>query len=295
MPEPLVLVHGGAGLFDGERVELCTAGCERAAAEGLAKIKQGALEAVVSAVTVLEEDSNFNAGLGATLTRDGTVELDAAVMTGDLRFGAVGACPPVSSAVELAKAVMEDGEHLLLVGEGAAEFAKRHSVALLGAKDLIVARVRGAWQAERDRQGPEGEAPYRAGTVGAVALDASGALAAATSTGGILYKRKGRIGDTPLLGAGTYADADRRTAASATGEGEAIMRVLLCRQIADNVNSGMAIDEAVEAAMAILEAKTSGKAGVIAVSSDGSWHQARNTRYMPWAVALGDGSLKSGA
>lgn len=295
MARPLVLVHGGAGLFDGERVELCIAGCERAAAHGLASIDQGALEAVVRAVKVMEEDPNFNAGLGATLTRDGSVELDAAVMTGDLRFGAVGACPPVSSAVDLARAVMRDGEHLMLVGEGAAEFAVRNSIPLVGPDDLIVERVKAAWQAETDRSGPDAQAPYRAGTVGAVALDASGALAAATSTGGILYKRRGRIGDTPIPGAGTYADADRRTAASATGEGEAIMRVLLCRQIADNVSSGMAIDQAVEGAMALLEAKTSGKAGVIAVSSDGSWHQSRNTRYMPWAVALGDGSLGSGA
>lgn len=292
MPGPVVLVHGGAGLFDDERVQRCVEACVRAAKAGMDAIADGTLEAAVAAVKVLEQDPDLNAGLGATLTSEGTVELDAAVMTGDLRFGAVAACPPVASAVELARQVMLEGTHTLLAGHGAVALAKRSGVPLLGPDDLIVPRVRAAWEAEAHQRG---QTPYKAGTVGAVACDIEGGLAAATSTGGILFKLPGRVGDTPLPGGGTYADAERRTAASATGQGEAIMRVLLCREVADLVASGSEVADAVSGAMKTLENRTGGKAGVIAVTSDGSWSYSFNTKYMPWAAMGHDGSISSGA
>lgn len=292
MAGPVVLVHGGAGLFDDERVQRCIEACERAAKAGMDAIADGALEAVVAAVKVLEQDPDLNAGLGATLTSEGTVELDAAVMTGDLRFGAVAACPPVASAVELARQVMLEGSHTMLAAHGAVDLAKRAGVPLLGPEDLIVPRVRAAWEAEAEGRGLT---PYKAGTVGAVACDIEGGLAAATSTGGILFKLPGRVGDTPLPGGGTYADGERRTAASATGEGEAIMRVLLCREVADLVAGGSSIADAVNLAMKALEDRTGGKAGVIAAASDGSWSFSFNTKYMPWAAVEADGSVSSGA
>lgn len=271
----IVLVHGGAGRFEADRLPAAVSGCERAAAAGASALSEGALAAVVAAVRVLEEDPSFNAGLGSTLTREGTVELDAAVMTGDLKFGAVGACPPVASAIELALKVLELGEHSLLVGDGAAAFAREQGVALLGPEDLITQRARARW--EERRRGAE------PGTVGAVALDASGRLAAATSTGGMLMKRIGRVGDTPLVGAGTYADDEGGAAASATGVGEAIMRVLLCREAVEAVGRGLSPEEAGAKALALLVRRTEGRAGLIIVDRGGRTFKGRNTEAMPWA------------
>jgi beta-aspartyl-peptidase (threonine type) len=287
----VVAVHGGAGLFEPERLPECVAGCERAAAAGAASLNNGALAAAVAAVKVLEADPSFNAGLGSTLTRDGTVELDAAVMTGDLRFGGVAACPPVESAIELALRIYEQGEHCLLAGEGAAAFAEQVGVARLDPGALIVERV---WRKfEKARAAIDGEASP--GTVGAVALDSSGALAAATSTGGILGKRPGRVGDTPLIGAGTYADDEAGGAASATGRGESIMRSMLCRVAVEAIARGEPVAAAASWALSEMERRVGGIAGLILVDHSGDTHPARNTPAMPWASYRPSGENRSGS
>ncbi|HLF69829.1 MAG TPA: isoaspartyl peptidase/L-asparaginase [Actinomycetota bacterium] len=282
MATPRVVVHGGAGLMDRTRLDACLEGVEAAAKTGAESLGSGALAAAVAAVGSMEANPNFNAGLGATLTRQGSVELDAAVMTGDLRFGAVGACPPIPSAIELALRVYEDGEYSLLVGEGALNFAMESGIRPLGPEDLILDRVRAQLIAETARR-TNGQGISGAGTVGAVALDADGNLAAATSTGGILYKRVGRVGDTPMPGAGTYADAELGGAASATGHGESILKVLLSREVVARVaTSGPEI--ASKEAMLTFERRTQGLGGLIVIDRTGSFFAIHNTTHMPWAA-----------
>lgn len=280
MNGPVVVVHGGAGRWPDERLASGLEGTRRAAEAGAAALTDGALHAVVEAVKVLEEDPTFNAGRGSTLTRDGTVELDAAVMTGDLRFGAVAACPPVASAIEAALAVYRDGEHSLMAGDAAGEFARSAGVAPSGAEDLIVERALKALDEFRTKA-----APGPGGTVGAVAVDRSGKLAAATSTGGIIHKRRGRVGDTPLPGAGTYADAAFGVALSATGHGESILRVLLSREVAQRAGAGESLEEAAAGALRLMEDRVGGLAGLVAVDVHGRFHVHRNTPAMPWAAS----------
>jgi beta-aspartyl-peptidase (threonine type) len=288
--QAIVVVHGGAGTIEADRLEACVAGCEAAARAGLARMDDGALLGAVAAVRSLEADPAFNAGRGATLTRDGTVELDAAVMTGDLHFGAVAACPPVESAIELAFRIHEREHHRLLVGAGAAAFAEEVGIKLVEPEELIEDRIRAKWR----RAMASSESSSGGGTVGAVALDNSGTLAAATSTGGMLLKRSGRVGDTPIPGAGTYADEEAGAAASATGQGEAIMRALLCREAVSEVGSGSLVEDAAAAALKYLERRTGGKAGLIVVTRSGQFHQGKNTDHMPWAAAGGGSVLDSG-
>lgn len=292
LSKPRLVVHGGAGLIDESRLEAALEGCRHAAETGARVLGNGALAAVVAAVKDLESNPQFNAGFGATLTREATTELDAAVMTGDLRFGAIAACPPVPSAIELALAVLEDGEHSLLGGAGAADFAREVGIELLDADALQTPRVLQALDREIElRRG--GQRTEGAGTVGAVAVDASGGLAAATSTGGILYKRVGRIGDTPIIGAGTYADDEAGVALSATGHGESILKVMLCRMIAELLASGSSLSEACEAGIGRLGSRVGGKGGVIGIDSEGNGYAARNTAHMPWATA-DESSVESG-
>lgn len=252
-----IIVHGGAGLVAAERHDRLRAGVRAAAAVGNAVLDGGgsALDAVVAAVRVLEDDPEFNAGTGAALTRDGTVETDAAVMDGDTRrAGAVAAVPDLANPILLARAVLDAGEHVLLAGPAAWQFAGEVGIAPAPPGSLITARARQHLQdaVAREREG---------GTVGAVARDRSGGLAAATSTGGTVRKRPGRIGDSPIPGAGTWAD--RELAVSATGDGEAILRVALARTIAAYAATGLTAREAATAALAELQRFTGGTAGVI--------------------------------
>lgn len=284
---PVVVVHGGAGLKDESRLSGSIEGCRRAAVAGASHLGLGAVEAVVAAVRALEQDPLFNAGLGSTVTSEGTVELDAAVMTGDLAFGAVGACRPVASAVELALKVLERGEHAFLVGEGALSFAKESGIAVLVEDDLIVESVRKTYMARSG--GP------RTGTVGAVAVDDEGGLAAATSTGGVFLKQPGRIGDTPIPGGGTYADSESGAAGSATGLGESILRVLLTKEAVMRVGSGQDPATAGRAALDLLDRRAPGEAGLILLDARGRFFAGKNTRYMPWAACRPGESPSSGA
>ena len=261
----MIVVHGGAGQVAPERHARLREGVRAAAAAGHAILDAGgsALDAVVAAVRVLEDDPEFNAGTGSVLTRDGTVETDACVIDGSTqRAGAVAAVPDHGVPIALARAVLDAGEHVLLAGPAALRFAAEVGITAAAPGALITERARTrlsdhlARQAGREREG---------GTVGAVARDHVGRFAAATSTGGIVGKRSGRVGDTPLVGAGTWAD--RACAVSATGDGEAIIRVALARGIAWRLTSGMALRDATAAALAELRAITGGSAGVIAIDA----------------------------
>jgi beta-aspartyl-peptidase (threonine type) len=257
-----IIVHGGAGTISEDRHDRCRAGVRAGAEAGHAVLEAGgsALDAVVAAVRVLEDDPEFNAGTGSALTRDGTVETDASVMEGHTqRAGAVAAVPDLGNAVALARAVLDAGEHVILAGPAAWRFAQEVGIAPALPGALITERARQRLAAhQRDRSG---------GTVGAVARDRAGHFAAATSTGGIVGKRAGRVGDSPIPGAGTWADA--RCAISATGDGEAILRTALSRSIAARVAAGTPLDAAVRESLAELAALTGGSAGAIAIDARG--------------------------
>jgi len=281
---PIVVVHGGAGDVPEERRPKHVEGCRRAAAEGLAVLTGGGgpLAAAECAVEVMEDDPLFNAGTGGSLTSAGTLELDASVMDGaTLGFGGVCALPPFPTPIRIAHAVWEDGRHALYAAEGAAAFARERGFEPVDPETMITDRAR-----ERLRlhlAGRVGEG-WAGGTVGAVACDAGGRVAAATSTGGTVGKRPGRVGDTPIPGAGTYAE-NGAGACSATGIGETIMRGCLARAVVDLMRDGMAADQAARRAIEVFGRRVDGSGGVVVVDCRGRPGMSFNTRTMSHAVA----------
>jgi L-asparaginase / beta-aspartyl-peptidase len=294
-PPAIILVHGGAGDLgaddpassgglDAPRLDGVRRAC--AAAQAVLAAGGSALEAVEVAVRTLEDDPTFNAGTGATLTAAGEVELDASIMDGEtLRCGAVAIVKDVRNPVSLARAVMERSEHVFLAGAGASAFARDAGIPAHDNALLVTPRQRARWEAARRGGEANGH-----GTVGAVARDARGHLAAATSTGGMAMKRPGRIGDSPVIGAGTYAD-DALAAVSCTGHGERILRLTLARQAADLVGRGRSAMEAAREAVAILSRRAGGQAGLIVVGPDGGVGFAHDTPVMSRAWAIGDGPV----
>ncbi|MGB9890878.1 MAG: isoaspartyl peptidase/L-asparaginase, partial [Anaerolineae bacterium] len=271
-PKPVIVVHGGAWKIPEEEHEPHIKGCCQAAIAGWEVLRAGgsALDAVERAVRLLEDDPTFDAGRGSCLNAVGEVELDAIIMDGrTLRLGAVAAVRRVRNPVSLARLVMEVGPHHFLVGPGAEEFARQHGMELIPPEELVVERERARWEAWR-----AGEGLYAAelfsptGTVGAVALDREGHLAAATSTGGKPGKWPGRVGDSPLVGCGGYAD-DRSAAASATGDGEALMRILATGAVCARVAEGESPQEAAEGVLALLAERTGGCGGLIVLDPRG--------------------------
>ena len=274
-----IIVHGGAGEIDAASVAARLAGCRAAAETGYAVLKKNgrALDAVQAAVVELENNPLFNAGTGSTLNRDGKVETDAAMMDGaTLKAGAVAAVSGIRNPVKLARKVMEASNHILLTGEGAYQFAEQHSIETCDPEALVVPAQRTHWDKEH-------------GTVGAVALDAHGQLAAATSTGGVFDKLPGRVGDTPLIGCGTYAN--EHAAASCTGLGEDIMRVTLARHATYLVEQGLEAATAAHHAIAYFSGKTRGEAGLILVERGGRIGFARNSTNMPVCAMTSDAGL----
>jgi beta-aspartyl-peptidase (threonine type) len=275
---PALIVHGGAGLIPPERHAIAEQGCLDAARIGLEVLAAGgtALDAVQAAVRALEDNPEYNAGTGSVLTRDGTVECDASIMDGATgRIGAVAAVPDLGEAIALARAVLEDGEHVLLAGPAAWTFGRERGFAPAAPGALITERARARLQSK--------------GTVGAVAIDAAGHVAAATSTGGISGKRPGRVGDSPLPGCGTWAD-DAGGAASATGDGEAIIRVTLTRLLVDRMVGGASAADAARDAIADLVTRTGGTAGVICVDRAGRLGAFHATETM----SVGAGTVEGG-
>ena len=280
-------VHGGAWDISPELQPAHRSGCEKALGSGWQILCEGgpAIAAAVTAVRLMEEDPTFDAGVGSFLNRDGEVELDAAVMDGrDLSVGAVAALRGVRNPVLLAEEVRLQGEHVLMVGEGALRLAIELKLPICDPSDLIVARERERWQ--RRRRG-EFAGDLFGGTVGAIARDLDGHLAVATSTGGNLFKRPGRVGDTPLIGCGFYAD-DRVGAALCTGHGEAIARLVLAKQAIDFL-SMLPVAEAAAAALQMLRARLDGRAGILLMDKQGRVSWCHSTPRM--AVAVRDSGM----
>ena len=284
----VILVHGGAGRSDNDPGRLD--GCKRAAAVGSALLGSGgsALDAVQAAVRVLEDDPLFNAGTGACLTEDGLIELDAAVMEGSsLRAGGVCALPPFKNPIDIARAVLEEGRHVLYAGEGAAEFARAAGFQQTTAALMTTENARRKW--EQLRKGRLEPDAVPTGTVGAVARDAHGVCAAATSTGGILGKKRGRVGDTPVVGAGTFAD-DEAGAASATGHGEGILRACLGKSAIDAMRAGLDPEQAARQSIDRLSGRLASTGGIILVDRRGRIGWARSTFSMAWAAHWQNGA-----
>ena len=276
---PAIIVHGGAGPIKDDSLPARLAGCKDAALAGWQILTQGgnALDAVEAAVVALEDNPLFNAGTGSTLNSLGKVEMDAAIMEGTtLRAGAVAAVSGIKNPIKLARRVMEDGRHLLLAGEGALSFAREVGFPECAPEFLIVDSERRRWESKH-------------GTVGCVAFDRTGCLAVATSTGGIFNKLPGRVGDSPLIGCGTYADDGG--AVSCTGYGEAIMRVVMAKTTVDLLKGGAEPHSAASQALDLLVAKTGSTAGLILIDRNGNVGYARNAVHMPICAISGAGTI----
>lgn len=287
-----IVVHGGAWEIPDRLVEPYGRGVIAAAEMGHAVLREGgaALDAVETAVRALEDDPTYDAGFGAFLNRDGVVELDAGIMDGDtLRSGAVASVTGVRNPVSLARRVLEAGSDRLVVGPGAEALAIEVGIATVDPDVLASERARAYWSANRTRDSRAIFEPHPRGTVGAVALDAEGRIAAATSTGGLPGKRRGRVGDSPLVGSGFFADS-LAGGASATGYGEAIMTVGLSRAVVDLVRAGEGVEPAARAGVALLaDERVAGVGGVILLDRFGNATAAFNTSRMAraWIDAAG--------
>ncbi|MGZ2412476.1 L-asparaginase / beta-aspartyl-peptidase [Sphingomonas sp. F9_3S_D5_B_2] len=289
-----LVIHGGAGSMRRDRLapeaeQAARAGLEQALAAGAAILEQreAAIDAVEAAVRVLEEHASFNAGRGSVLTADGAIELDAAMMDGRTRrAGAVAGLRTTRAPISLARLLLDKGPHVFLSGAAADRFAA----------EARLEQVENNWfeTAERRRQldelsaGPGFDDEVKYGTVGAVAVDVDGHVAVATSTGGLTGKRWGRVGDSPLIGAGTYAD-DRSAAVSATGSGEYFIRAVAAHQLAERVRiGGQALQSALDDTLGDIRA-LGGTGGLIAVAPDGdaAWGFTTPAMYRGLADANG--------
>jgi beta-aspartyl-peptidase (threonine type) len=287
-----IAIHGGAGaipaeLFAREQGARYRASLSTVLDAGFAILERGgtSLDAVTCAVRALEDDPLFNAGHGAALTREGWAELDAAVMDGkDQRAGAVASVRHVKNPIDLARRVMEKSRHVLLVSVGAEEFALEEGIALMPnlyfrtdeRKQQLAAEQKGQRVSDLMPMGPAGTQ----GTVGAVALDQHGNLAAATSTGGMTNKRQGRVGDSPIIGAGTYAK-NGVCAVSATGHGEIFIRAVAAYHIASSVEyRSLSLEAAVRELIHSRIPQLGGNGGIIAIGARGEIVMDFNTEGM---------------
>jgi beta-aspartyl-peptidase (threonine type) len=278
---PSIIVHGGAGADPADGPRELREGVRAAVEAGWRILSDGGhgLDAVEAAVRVLEDHPRFNAGRGSVLTSDGRVEMDASIMNGDrLDAGAVAAVRRLRNPIALARRVLDDGRHVLLVGEGAQAFAHTSGLAECDEADLVTERQRRRWDAGR-AVAAGGDLK---GTVGAVALDRHGTAAAATSTGGLWGKHPGRVGDSALIGCGTYADSTLG-AVSCTGDGEAIIRTVLGRRTLDFLKDARDPDYAARVAVDLLVDEGRGAGGLIVVDWRGRTAFAHSTPFMPVA------------
>ena len=273
---PVIVLHGGAGTIRAEDRENYVAGLVRAREAGFAALREGAdaLEAVLIAVTMMEDNEEaFNAGTGGSPNREGVVECDAAVMAGwDRSVGAVAAVTNAKNPIRVANKVRLETPHVFLVGAGAERLVDEP----VDNRTLLTERTKAALSAWREKK----LAPTSSATVGAVARDGTGRLAAATSTGGVLGKWPGRVGDSPLIGAGTYADA--HIAVSCTGKGEAFTRAVTAKSLATRLHYEQALDSAVKATLEEVQT-LEGTGGLITVTADGRVCVGFNTPHMAYA------------
>jgi beta-aspartyl-peptidase (threonine type) len=299
--KPKIIVHGGAWKIAEETHADHIGGTHFAAETGWRVLAAGgsAIDAVEEAIAVMENDPTFDAGVGSVLNRAGGIEMDAIIMDGQtLAMGAVAAVRGITNPIRLARLIADDTDHSLLVGEGARRFAELKGMRLCAEAELTVPR-----EIERFRQlqqrpdyhladGFTPDRPGPQGTVGAAAIDANGNVAAATSTGGAAYKMPGRVGDSPLVGAGAYAD-NQTGAASCTGHGESIMRVVLAKTATDAIARGMSAQQAADFAIHTMYERVGGYGGIILVDYRGELAFAYNTPHMAAAWVGEDGQVHS--
>ena len=296
--EPVVLVHGGAGRIEEADREAVLEGV-RAAAERSQRVlidRGSAEEAAVAAVRELEDREPFNAGRGSVPNASGGLEMDAAVMRSrDLASGAVAAVPDVLDPVAIAWRVLTDSPHCFLVGDGAVRFARARGVGTFGRQHVWTPRAeermerlaaRPAGDARDERQGP-------ADTVGALTLDREGNLCAAGSTGGVLGKAPGRVGDTPIVGAGLYAHPELG-AACATGAGEALLTLVASYATLVRIAAGARPDAAAAALCEEAETRFRVSAGILVLLADGTTGLAHRSDHMSWALARGNAPVVAG-
>lgn len=305
---PALIAHGGAGTWSEAKLNPASDGLEKAIAEGSRVLSSGgsALDAVCATVRVLEDNPLFNAGTGAALNLDGEAELDAGVMVStDEQAGGVCSIRDVRHPIDVARAVMEQTDHVLLAGEGATHFARTLGFEPWDPRTDDRLRV---WEERLAhlRESGDGWLPrLRAlirkhpelcrGTVGAAAVDAQGVLAAATSTGGVVLKLQGRVGDACVPGAGNYAN--RHAASSATGRGEFALRSLTTRSVAEAVAQGHTLADATRKAIADVALRFGPEMGLISVSATGALAASHATLHMPigwWSDSLGIGHASAG-
>ncbi len=305
--DPVLVVHGGAWAMPDDMVEAHLRGVTNALAAGWRVLERGgpALDAVEEAVVIMEDDETFDAGRGSFLNRDGKVQLDALIMDGStLRAGGVGCVERLRNPVRAARKILSESPHVYFVGDGAENFAAEHGIALCRNEELIIPREverlkkyqaeiarREATHGESTRDGskpdgPDGNdlfAPHIShDTVGAVALDRDGNIAAATSTGGTLNKAPGRLGDSSLIGCGCYAN-NESAAASTTGWGEPIMKLVLAKWTVDRIQAGNLPEWSAQEAMNYLQQRVNGHGGIIVLDPSGHFGIAHNTPRMAWA------------
>jgi beta-aspartyl-peptidase (threonine type) len=315
--KPSLIVHGGAWDIPEEAVEVCNSGCRRALEAGWEVLSGGgaALDAVEAAIVVLEDEPVFDAGFGSHLNLDGRVECDAIVMNGEtLRAGAVAGLQRVRNPIRLARAVLEHCPHMMLVAEGAERFAKDRGMALCEPGDLVSDAELAAWlRCSQDKHAAAHHRGHEQGTVGAVAVDAHGKMFAATSTGGTCCKLPGRVGDSPLIGCGCYADSTAG-GVSCTGYGEAIMKIVMAKtatELLRTCNAAFCVSDssrdtsspaahscAADTAMHVareavhlLGKRTHGTGGLILLDCEGNPGFAFNTPRMAYGYVAPDGSF----
>src|SRR6202166_5185585 len=299
---PVLGVHGGAWAMPDDMVEAHINGGRNALAAGGRVLERGGpgLAAVEEAVVIMEDDETFDAGRGSFLNRDGKVQLDALIMDGaTLRAGGEGCVERVRNPVRAARKILSESPHVYFVAEGAERFAAEHGVELCRNEDLVIPREVARLREYQARQGAAGAGGAASGpaqdgddlfapaishdTVGAVALDRDGNIAAATSTGGTLAKAPGRLGDSSLIGCGCYAN-NESAAASTTGWGEPIMKLVLAKWAADRVESGSLPEWIAQEAMNYLKQRVNGHGGIILLDALGRFGIAHNAPRMAWAI-----------
>jgi beta-aspartyl-peptidase (threonine type) len=314
--KPALIVHGGAWDIPDAAVAACKSGCQRALTTAWRILDAGgsALDAIEAAVVILEDDPVFDAGYGSHLNLDGRVECDAIVMDGStLRAGAVATLQHVRNPVRLARKVLENCPHMMLVAEGAERFAHEQGIKLCANEELVTDAEREAWsKCKMDKHASAFHRGHEQGTVGAVAMDRNGQIFAATSTGGTCCKLPGRVGDSPLIGCGCYADQEAG-GVSCTGYGEAIMKIVMAKSAADllrhtldenktpaalSSQSTIYAQAKTECAMAaarasveLLARRTHASGGLILLDREGNPGWAFNTPHMSYGYVRPDGSI----
>jgi beta-aspartyl-peptidase (threonine type) len=306
--KPSLIVHGGAWDIPDEAVEACKSGCHRALTAGWSILSRGgsALDAIEAAIIVLEDDPVFDAGYGSHLNLDGHVECDAIIMNGaTLRAGAAATLQRVKNPIQLARKILEDCPHMMLVAEGAERFAKEQGIKLCKPEEMVSESEYEAWmKCREDKHAAEHHRGHEQGTVGAVSLDANGNLFAATSTGGTCCKLPGRVGDSPLIGCGCYADS-AAGGVSCTGYGEAIMKIVMAKTAADLLRQPptcvdsaagdscdlSTADIAAREAVHLLGKRTHGTGGLILLDRHGNPGFAFNTPRMAYGYVAPDGAF----